>query len=280
MISKLNKLSSWLLVNDFKKESLMVNNIILIKESEFQSQREKDLMLEAAKKVVRERCKSLSGEEKERCLAEQEEAQAAAQRLRRETEQQPQQQQGQPQGQPQLRELDAKYAKWSSVGSSDTNFHKVEGGNNLYRSALPIQSTEFFSYLKQKYGITNIVNLTRTGTGREAEYVKAAGMRYLPGVTLGTHPPNDAQWKSIKTYLDGGNTLVHCTHGADRTGAIIARWKIEKGKSNPQAALQEALTYGFKDQDQVYNKGKDNEIKDPNRLFRAWILAGRGRGAS
>ena len=68
--------------------------------------------------------------------------------------------------------------------------------------------------------------------------------------------------------LNSGNCLVHCHHGADRTGAMIARWEIENGQKKPQDAYESALSYGFKDKDFNYPGQK----KDPNKYLREYIF--------
>ena len=50
----------------------------------------------------------------------------------------------------------------------------------------------------------------------------------------------------IKSMLDSGGVYVHCHHGADRTGAILAMYRIEREGYTPQQAYKEARKYGFK----------------------------------
>jgi protein-tyrosine phosphatase len=55
--------------------------------------------------------------------------------------------------------------------------------------------------------------------------------------------PNREKFEQIKAILRKGNTLVHCTHGADRTGAIIGRYYVEEGIMSVDAAFADMLRY-------------------------------------
>ena len=168
-----------------------------------------------------------------------------------------------------VHELDERFSDWSRLGihrKRKSNFHKIEDGKNNYRSAIPEESADFFVYLKDKYGIKNIINLK--SDGGEGELVRQAGMTYLH-VPLGSRPPSESNWAQIKSLLSSGNTLVHCRHGADRTGLVVARWKIEQGLMNQEEAYEEALSFGFKEEDHPgYGRGPD-----PNRRLREGIFS-------
>ena len=56
-----------------------------------------------------------------------------------------------------------------------------------------------------------------------------------------------------------GDTLIHCTHGADRTGGYISRAKIEMDGVDPKAAQEDAVS----------NYGMD-PCPD-NKAFHAWL---------
>jgi len=169
---------------------------------------------------------------------------------------------------------DDDFPRWSNLGEfrrRSSNFHKIDDGKNNYRSAIPKQSIDFFKYLNQKYKIKNIVNL-KSDKG-EGNLVRQAGLNYL-SIPLGSSPPSEPEWQQIKALLASGDTLVHCQHGADRTGAVIARWKIEEGASTPERAYQEALSYGFKPEDHPGWTGNPGDA-DPNRKLRKAIYASR-----
>ena len=146
------------------------------------------------------------------------------------------------------------------------NFFKIScDNNNNYRSGEPKNATsEFFKSLNQKYGIDTVVTLN--GNKNVQTAVKDAGLKSIP-VYLTSKPPSDSQWKDIKSALKTGNTLVHCTHGADRTGAIIAKYEIKECGKNAKAAYDDALTYGFKRKNFAYS----GQAPDPNKHLRKWF---------
>ena len=174
-----------------------------------------------------------------------------------------------------IHELDDKFSDWNRLGKftkRKSNFHSIGDGKNNYRSAIPVQSIDFFRYLKEKYEIKHIVNLkSDRGEGRLVRQIP--GLTYV-NISLGSSPPDQTEWSQINSLLTIGNTLIHCRHGADRTGAVVARWKVENGLLTPEAALQEALRYGFKKQSHPGYTG-DPEDADPNRKLRNYILASK-----
>ncbi|MBL0174556.1 MAG: dual specificity protein phosphatase family protein [Ignavibacteria bacterium] len=127
-----------------------------------------------------------------------------------------------------------------------TNFDTTVAGN--YRGA-KLTSRAQLDSLRQRYGIRMIINLAKDALpksgGSEIEWTRDLGIGYLP-VYLGTKPPSDAQWKRIREELDKGGVYVHCAHGADRTGAIIARYRTEVERMSPDSAYREARRFGFK----------------------------------
>ena len=58
--------------------------------------------------------------------------------------------------------------------------------------------------------------------------------------------PRDA-YEQIRAIMRKGNTLVHCTHGADRTGAIIGRYYVDEGIMSVDEALADMEKYNGKD---------------------------------
>lgn len=167
------------------------------------------------------------------------------------------------------------YPEWNKFTVLQVpNFNKAYGKNN-YRSAQVPKEKEFFEFLNYKYGIENIVNLT-TNYSEEEKAVKDAGLNYL-SVQLGARPPSDTDWQDIKYLLEQGNTLVHCTHGADRTGAIIARWEVEKKIKSPIQAYEDSLKYGFKDENFAgykFDAEGNPTDPDPNKHLREYIIRG------
>ena len=123
------------------------------------------------------------------------------------------------------------------------NFRIVDSKNFIYRGGQP--TTNGFIYLKS-IGITNIVKLNTASEGSD-EYVKNLGIRlvYVP-LDKYNQLIYTPMWKVTMAVTNIiPRTYVHCQHGQDRTGLIIADYEITiKGKSKIDAE-KEMLDYGF-----------------------------------
>ena len=126
-----------------------------------------------------------------------------------------------------------------------TNFHQIS--DSVFRGAQP--SAEGFKSLA-KLGIKTVLDLRWTGErAREEErIVTAAGMRYvgLPLRGLGA-PTSEEMSKALALLLDpsAGPVFVHCKRGADRTGTVIACYRIQHDHWANGAALVEAKLCGM-----------------------------------
>lgn len=143
---------------------------------------------------------------------------------------------------------------WKGRLGSETargiNFHKMLDNRNNYRAGIKPKHTaisrEFFQELRDVYGIQRVITLNdRNHAGQDIPtLVDAAGLTsyYVPmgENNMGTR----RQLDKIKSILAQGNTLIHCTHGADRTGAVVGRYYVENlGWSVPNA-IADAKKYG------------------------------------
>lgn len=125
------------------------------------------------------------------------------------------------------------------------NFHKVD--DNVYRGAQP--TDEGFRNLA-KLGIKTVIDLREASDRSLAEEktVTAAGMRYVMIPMRGMQKPSD---ESIRKALDlledktSGPVFVHCMRGADRTGDVIACYRVEHDLWKNTAALAEARSLGM-----------------------------------
>lgn len=98
-------------------------------------------------------------------------------------------------------------------------------------------------------GIRTVVNLrTDDGIEDERNAARAAGLNFIQLGLPAFGRPRD---ESIKAVLDAITTgqnqpvLVHCNRGADRTGVIVACYRIEYEGWTAEAALSEAKEYGL-----------------------------------
>ena len=124
------------------------------------------------------------------------------------------------------------------------NFHQVNG--SVYRGAQP--TGEGWKSLA-KLGVKTIIDLRREGEHSieaEARAVEAAGMRYLNVPMQGIVEPSDEQIAKVLGVLDSGEPVfVHCKLGKDRTGTVIACYRIKHDGWQNKKALQEAKSYGL-----------------------------------
>lgn len=125
------------------------------------------------------------------------------------------------------------------------NFHQVEP--HLYRGAQPTPAG-----IKDlaKLGVKTVVDL-REGSEHsrfEKNVVNAAGMRYVSVPLKGFGAPSDEAVATILHLLDDSSAwpvFIHCKRGADRTGTLIACYRIVHDHWDNEKALKEAKLYGM-----------------------------------
>jgi tyrosine-protein phosphatase SIW14 len=124
------------------------------------------------------------------------------------------------------------------------NFGKVS--ETLYRGAQP--DAAGIASLK-RLGIKLIVNLRMTDDvwkGEEAE-AQSHGILYTNIPLRGMGRPTDEQIGSVLKLFETvpGPVFIHCRHGCDRTGTIIACYRIKHDRWTREKALGEAVYYGL-----------------------------------
>ena len=125
------------------------------------------------------------------------------------------------------------------------NFHQVN--ENLYRGAQPVGGG--IQKLKA-LGVKTIINLRGDDEGTRAEEAeaRAAGLKYFNVPMDGLGRPSDEKVEKILSLInDSGNwpVFVHCNHGKDRTGTIIACYRISHDGWKLDEAMKEAKRYGM-----------------------------------
>lgn len=151
------------------------------------------------------------------------------------------------------------------------NFGRVS--ERLYRGGQPRQGG--FRKLAT-LGVNTVINL-RDDDERsvaEAEAVRAAGLRYfnLPLKRLGRPSHSDIDHVlALINAEENGIVFVHCRRGHDRTGTVVAVYRISHDGWTDQEAKREAKQFGMK----FWQRGMKDFISDYYRdRFRRAIPAG------
>ena len=134
----------------------------------------------------------------------------------------------------------------SAQATGVPNFRKVN--DQVYRGGQP--SRIGFKNLAA-LGVKTVIDLRDIGEHSQAEeeaWVKSDGMRYVTIPLKGLSAPPDAQVSKILAILNdsaAGPIFIHCRRGADRTGTIIACYRISHDRWENRQALNEARGYGM-----------------------------------
>ncbi len=125
------------------------------------------------------------------------------------------------------------------------NFHQVNAG--LYRGARPKNGG-----LKKlaALGIRTVIDLLPESDlgDAEADAAKAAGIRYINVPLSNIKRPALADVEKVLALInDPANqpVFVHCKRGADRTGTIIAAYRISRDGWSADEAIGEAKLYAM-----------------------------------
>jgi tyrosine-protein phosphatase SIW14 len=135
----------------------------------------------------------------------------------------------------------------SGTGSRELpNFHRVN--ERLYRGGQPREGgmNELAAL-----GVNTVINLRdddERASAEEAE-ARAAGLRYF-NVPLGRFGrPEDEQVERVLALInaaENGVVFVHCAKGRDRTGTVVAVYRIKHDRWTGERAKKEAERYGMK----------------------------------
>ena len=124
------------------------------------------------------------------------------------------------------------------------NFGRVN--ETLYRGAQP--DAVALGAL-QKLGVKMIIDLRMPGKlcAQEAAAARALGLVWTNIAMRGTGRPTDEQVERALSLIESapGPVFIHCQHGCDRTGMVVACYRIEHDKWTSLAALREARQYGM-----------------------------------
>ncbi|MCI0337286.1 MAG: tyrosine-protein phosphatase [Acidobacteria bacterium] len=125
------------------------------------------------------------------------------------------------------------------------NFHKVN--QQLYRGGQPKKGG-----LKKlaDLGIKTIVNLRGESddTHGQEDEAKRLGLRYFNIPMSSTGRPTEEQVRRVLEIIetqDNAPLFIHCRRGADRTGVIIAIFRIKHDGWTAERAIDEAKSCGL-----------------------------------
>lgn len=125
------------------------------------------------------------------------------------------------------------------IGSDLENFYKID--NKLYRSEQPDDDD---MKVLEKFGIKNLLNLRHYHTDNDEAEGTKLNLIHIP---LKAHKLTyDDIVKSMKAIKDAkGPVLVHCWHGSDRTGTMVAAYRIVFQNWSKDQALDELKNGGY-----------------------------------
>ncbi|MCU1243382.1 MAG: hypothetical protein JWO71_4108 [Candidatus Acidoferrum typicum] len=118
----------------------------------------------------------------------------------------------------------------------------------LFRGAQP--SAKGLAELK-KLGVTTIVDLrgNRGPVSREREQAESLGMHFIDIPVNGWSPPSNAQVAEFLKLFQHDSTqkvFVHCYYGRDRTGVMVAAYRMTQQNWTVDQAVAEMNSFGFR----------------------------------
>ena len=140
-------------------------------------------------------------------------------------------------------------ALWTSVASAESlhlpNYREVN--SQITRGGQP--TPEGFRSLAAT-GIRTVVDLRGPGERSESErkLVTTLGMRYVSVPMSSVRPPTAQEMSKIFEVLNDKSAapiFVHCRRGSDRTGTVLAIYRMEQDHWTNQQALVEARRHGM-----------------------------------
>src|SRR5271154_3630194 len=114
----------------------------------------------------------------------------------------------------------------------------------LYRGSAP--DPQDVAHLKDSLGIRKIVSLDQKSGEKINRTCQLLGIKHVRMYIETKADIAKVLHHNLKKLLiDGGPTFIHCHHGKDRTGLLVALFKCKYMGEKPDKAIQEAKSLGF-----------------------------------
>jgi hypothetical protein len=125
------------------------------------------------------------------------------------------------------------------------NLHRVT--DTLYRGAQPTRKG--FKNLERKLDITTVLDLQVQHS--DLPQGEGTGLKFVKAPMVAWHVNDDDSdqlvraLRLIRQGMKTGKVFVHCTHGADRTGTVMALWRMVEQEWSAANAIAELEDGGY-----------------------------------
>ncbi len=140
-----------------------------------------------------------------------------------------------------------------AAGAYPYNFRMID--SRVYAGGHPLNPETNFGNSDQQtlailkslkaLGVKTVINLedTKSIQSRYSKLLQAAGLNQLHVPLNIARVPNQTEWKEITSAMQQP-VYIHCKWGADRTGAVVGRYLVEKYQYPPEQAYRAVITGG------------------------------------
>lgn len=135
----------------------------------------------------------------------------------------------------------ARPSHWAQpmLGADVANWHRVD--DQLYRCGQPDRAG---MRALAAHGVRTVVNLRSWHSDRDE--IAGTGMKLVEvPASAGSMDYRDLVVALRAVVQAEKPVAVHCWHGSDRTGAVVAAWRVAVSGWTPQQALDEMTAGGF-----------------------------------
>jgi len=139
--------------------------------------------------------------------------------------------------------VETRNPKWAQPIQAEGLDNLFKVSDDVYRSAQP---TEGGMTSAKNLGIKTVISLRDTELDKDLNASENAGLNTIHIPITTWHVTDDEILKALVILRDGPKpVLVHCRHGADRTGLIIALYRIVYQGWAKEEAKDEMLHGGY-----------------------------------